>query len=231
MKPDMNDPLLHYVYDPLCGWCYAASPLVKAAVANGIGIKLHGGGLWGIPTSLVAEKRSHIQMNDQRIAELTGLPFEPAYLNKLLDDPATIFWSHPTIAAVLAAGALRNGADLDMLHAIQTGHYVQGRKVVEEGVLANLAIQIGLAADDFATTIRNIHVAEHIHNSRHLMTLHGIKGFPGFVLEHEGRFTRVRHERFYGNPEAFATELRTITKLTLEKAGSDQPTGSTTSLA
>ena len=32
---------LHYIYDPLCGWCYAVASLVKAAreVAS---IELHG---------------------------------------------------------------------------------------------------------------------------------------------------------------------------------------------
>ena len=27
----MTTSILHYVYDPLCGWCYAAEPLVKAS--------------------------------------------------------------------------------------------------------------------------------------------------------------------------------------------------------
>ena len=25
--------ILHYIYDPLCGWCYGAKPLVQAAQA------------------------------------------------------------------------------------------------------------------------------------------------------------------------------------------------------
>ena len=35
---------LHYIYDPLCGWCYAVAPLVKAA-RTVIPITLHGGGM------------------------------------------------------------------------------------------------------------------------------------------------------------------------------------------
>ncbi|WP_375381790.1 hypothetical protein [uncultured Sphingomonas sp.] len=41
----MTLPILHYVYDPLCGWCYAAEPLVRAAVTARIPVVLHGGGL------------------------------------------------------------------------------------------------------------------------------------------------------------------------------------------
>ncbi len=32
----MTSPILHYVYDPLCGWCYAAEPLVRAAAKAGV---------------------------------------------------------------------------------------------------------------------------------------------------------------------------------------------------
>ena len=34
---------LHYIYDPFCGWCYAAAPLVKAA-REILPVRLHGGG-------------------------------------------------------------------------------------------------------------------------------------------------------------------------------------------
>lgn len=25
----MSTPTLHYIHDPLCGWCYGAAPLVR----------------------------------------------------------------------------------------------------------------------------------------------------------------------------------------------------------
>ena len=38
---------LHYIYDPMCGWCYAAAPLIQAArQIDGLNIELHAGGLW-----------------------------------------------------------------------------------------------------------------------------------------------------------------------------------------
>ncbi len=39
---------LHYIYDPLCGWCYAAAPLVAAA--RGIlPVEGHAGGMMAGP--------------------------------------------------------------------------------------------------------------------------------------------------------------------------------------
>lgn len=36
---------LHYVHDPLCGWCWAASPLVQAA-RELVPVQAHAGGLF-----------------------------------------------------------------------------------------------------------------------------------------------------------------------------------------
>jgi putative protein-disulfide isomerase len=38
--------VLHYIYDPLCGWCYGAEPLVFAASkVDGLALSMHAGGL------------------------------------------------------------------------------------------------------------------------------------------------------------------------------------------
>lgn len=43
----MKKTTLHYIYDPLCGWCYAAAPLISAArTVDGLSIQAHAGGMW-----------------------------------------------------------------------------------------------------------------------------------------------------------------------------------------
>ncbi|MFT8171056.1 DsbA family protein, partial [Salmonella enterica subsp. enterica serovar Enteritidis] len=42
----MSGATLHYIFDPLCGWCYGAAPLLKAAQnIAGLTISLHAGGM------------------------------------------------------------------------------------------------------------------------------------------------------------------------------------------
>ena len=48
--------------------------------------------------------------------------FGDAYLDGLLVDADTVFWSRPAIAGVLAAGTIEPGAELRMLRAIQHAH-------------------------------------------------------------------------------------------------------------
>ena len=40
----MSPATLHYIHDPLCGWCYGAAPLVKAALEV-LPVRAHGGGM------------------------------------------------------------------------------------------------------------------------------------------------------------------------------------------
>jgi len=76
---------LHYIYDPLCGWCYGAEPLVwSAAKAADVELELHGGALWPEPTHLPESTRLYIRQADQRIAQMSGQRFGPDYHNGLL---------------------------------------------------------------------------------------------------------------------------------------------------
>ncbi len=199
----MTTSILHYVHDPLCGWCYAASPMVEAVANAGIPIVLHGGGLLETATRIAPDKRAYIQRSDARIAELTGVTFGAAYRDGLLMDADAVFWSRPTAAAVLAAGALEPGADLRMLRAIQHAHYVDGRRVVEIPVLTALAGSIGLAADEFRRAFEAAAVDEHIAATRRWMRQAGLRGFPGFLLERGVDLVRVEHEPFYARPTDF----------------------------
>src|SRR5690242_13576398 len=100
----------------MCGWCYAAEPLVSAVVAqlgNDLTFALHGGGLFPQPTTLSAIYRRHIVEADRRIAALSGQTFSSAYFDGLLADPATVYDSTKPMAAILAA------TEIDLMRALQ----------------------------------------------------------------------------------------------------------------
>ncbi len=202
----MTSPILHYYHDPLCGWCYAAEPLVRAAGAE-MPVVLHGGGLWDPPGRVPDAKRAQIKVTDRRIHDMTGQLFGAAYLDGLLDDPTTIFHSRPTIAAILAAEQLRTDAGLPMLAAIQRAHYVDGRRVVETSVLVDLAQAIGLDRAPFAAALDAVPVDTHLQDTRAAMRRHELHGFPSFLLERDGIVRRVAHESCYGDPRRFLAQV------------------------
>lgn len=198
---------LHYIFDPLCGWCYGAEPLAQAAAqVPALTLALHGGGLWPEPTVLPEETRQYIAQADQRLAQISGQPLGEKYRTQLLFDPDLVLDSEPTTKAVLAAETLI-GAGLAMLSAIQHAHYVDGRHVVREDVLIELAAELGIDAKTFAAACDEADAQAHIAQSRRLMAQIGAQGFPTFVLEVAGRLYPVDHNRFQRNAAGFAAWL------------------------
>ncbi|WP_338497347.1 DsbA family protein [Pseudomonas sp. WP18] len=199
---------LHYLYDPLCGWCYGAKPLVQAAQAV-LPVIAHGGGMMtGANRQRVSPQlRNYVMPHDRRIAEYTGQPFGEAYFEGLLRDSSAVFDSAPPTAAILAAQQLE-GRGLELLGRLQTAHYVEGLRIADETVLLALAQSMGLAAQAFEAAFHDVDVQGHIEASRALLAQVGGQGFPTFALEQEGRFTVIDTSPWLGKPEAFGQWLK-----------------------
>ncbi|WP_166218411.1 DsbA family protein [Pseudomonas atagonensis] len=200
--------ILHYIYDPLCGWCYGAKPLVQAA-QQVLPVMAHAGGMMSganrQPVS--AQLRDYVMPHDRRIAEYTGQPFGEAYFEGLLRDHTAVFDSTPPIAAVLAAEAI-DARGLQMLGRLQTAHYVEGRRIADESVLIDLATQSGYARDTFHAAFKSADTEHHIKASRALLARLGGRGFPTLALEQHGQFTLIDLSPWLGKPEVFAAWLR-----------------------
>lgn len=206
---------LHYIFDPLCGWCYGAAPLIHAAqdIPN-LTLVLHGGGMMSGANrrQIDSQWRGYVMPHDRRIAQLTGQTFGDDYFNKLLNDTSVIMDSTPPIAAILAAEELA-GRGAEMLHRIQHAHYVEGRRIADTRVLTELAVELGLSSDTFihAYNTALITSSQHIAESRTLLAkVHG-HGFPTFALEDEqGNITSLPASEYYGNPSGWRELLKSI---------------------
>jgi len=204
-------PVLHYIYDPLCGWCYGAKPLID--VARGIlPVVAHGGGMMAgaqrQPVS--AQLRDYVMPHDHRIAQYTGQPFGEAYFEGLLRDTTAVFDSQPPTTAVLAAEQLA-GRGLELLGRLQTAHYAEGRRIADIDVLMAVAAEMGLEADGFraAYDAASGEVTQaHFKASRGLLSRVGGQGFPTVVLEQSGQYQVIDLGPYLGKPEVFAAWLR-----------------------
>ncbi len=208
----MGTTTLHYIYDPFCGWCYGAAPLVKAAYAV-LPVRAHGGGMMAGDRRqpVTPQLRDYVMPHDRRIAQMTGQPFGAAYFTGLLHDTSAVFDSGPPIAAMLAAEK-RAGRGLDMISRLQTAHYVEGRRIADRDVLVETAGAIGLDAVAFEQALNEADGEEvhlHIAETRRLMNRIGARGFPSFALEHDGRLTLLDTIAFLGRPQALQDWLRT----------------------
>jgi putative protein-disulfide isomerase len=207
--------MLHYIYDPLCGWCYGAAPLVHAAQAM-LAIAPHGGGMMAGSNrrAVSAQLRDFVLPHDRRIAQLTGQPFGHAYVNGLLRDHSATFDSGPPITAVLAADQA-SGRGLDLLARLQSAHFVEGRRIADAAVLVELAAEIGLDRIAFGAAFEAASgepTRTHIEDSRALLARVEGQGFPTFALERDGRFEVIDIGPYLGRVEAWKARLRTLTR-------------------
>lgn len=189
---EASSPTLHYIHDPLCGWCYAAAPLVEAARSvPGLAMEMHAGGMLSGANArrIDARWRDYVIPHDRRIARASGQPFGEAYFEDLLRDTTAVMDSTPPITAVLAADALA-GRGPELLHRLQRAHYLEGRRIADADTLQALAIDIGLDGEAFAATMRRFEgepTARHVEESRRLLSAVGGHGFPTLALERPGQ--------------------------------------------
>ena len=210
----MSTTTLHYLYDPLCGWCYGAAPLVKAA-REVLSVRPHGGGMMtgARRQSVTPQLREFVKPHDARIAQLSGQPFGEAYLDGLLCDSSAVFDSEPPTAAMLAAEAIA-GRGLDMLAQLQIAHYVEGRRIADRAVLIEVATSLGLDAGTFTEALDRQSgeaVKAHINETRKFMAQVGAQGFPSFLLESDGKLKSVDITSFMGRPQDLQAWLRSRT--------------------
>jgi putative protein-disulfide isomerase len=202
---------LHYIHDPLCGWCYGASPLVQAARAV-LPVQAHGGGMMaGSQRQRVTPQlRQYVMQHDQRIAQASGQPFGDAYFNGLLRDDEAVFDSEPPTTAVIAADEV-SGRGLDLLARLQKAHYVEGRRIADFAVLRAVAVEVGLDGAAFEEAFHRLEGAEtrsHIAESRALLAKTGGQGFPTFALQVGERITVIDVGPYLGQVPRWQAWLR-----------------------
>ena len=200
---------LHYVYDPLCGWCYGAAPLLQAAATiAGLKIELHAGGLWmGSRRQPMGEAlRDYVRPHDQRIEALTGQHFGERYFNELLLREGCLLDSEPPIRAVLAVTAL-GGDGLVMLHRIQQSHYRDGIWIGEPAFLAMLAAEQGIAAEAFQQAYLQAPLLQHLADSQGWMKRLVGQGYPTLGIERGGKLERIVVNQYLGEPELLIPRL------------------------
>lgn len=203
---------LHYINDPLCGWCYAAAPLLSAATEiPELNIQLHSGGLWinEHRRPLGEALRDYVKPYDERIHQLTGQPFGDRYFNELLLDSSRVLDSEPLIHAMLAVEKA-GGSALTMLQRIQQTHYRDGIWTGSLAVLAELAAEQNIPAEQFIRAKEQVNVAAHMAATQKLMARLGVSGYPSIALQTGDHWQVISLNTFLGKPDVFKKHLQQL---------------------
>ncbi|MBW8467273.1 MAG: DsbA family protein [Thiobacillus sp.] len=196
-----------YLFDPLCGWCYGASPVVqKLGQQSGVTLEL-------APTGLFADGGRRMDAafaefawsNDLRIAQLTGQRFTEAYRQNVLGRRGSPFDSAAMTLALTAVSLTEPQRELDALKTFQEARYVDGLDTGNALVVGVLLRGLGLdaAADRLAAADAELmeRNAARLGQARRVMRLLGVQGAPALVVHSASGDRLLGGHALYGDVE------------------------------
>lgn len=192
----------HYVFDPMCGWCFGATSLIEQLHRlEGVHLELHPGGMMK-PAPIAMGFRQHILESDKRIESQTGQTFGKRYLEKVAGGETLILDSFITAQAIMATETLGHSG-FDMLKQIQFAHYVDGLPVYQPKTLSALARQLDITTDAWEDAMKKAeaNLEAEIAKTRELMDRFAMGGFPSLVVEANDQWNTLSISRFYGRPQ------------------------------
>ena len=194
-----------YLFDPLCGWCYGASPVIQQLGQQAdIQLALAPSGLFaGGGRTMDAAFADYAWSNDLRIAKLTGQRFTEDYRQNVLGRLGSPFDSAATTLALTAVSLSTPLRELETLKALQEARYVWGLDTCDTSVVGTVLRDLGLAAaaDRLATANAELLNANavRIQKARGLMQTFGAQGVPALVVS-DGQGSRLLSgNALYGN--------------------------------
>jgi putative protein-disulfide isomerase len=178
----MDGPHLIYFADPMCSWCYGFSPVIdqiRAAYGRALPIRVVMGGLRpGTETPMTPEAKREVVGHWNHVHEASGLPFDPAVLER----EGFIYDTDPAARAVVVARR-QGGEELAAryLAAAQRAFYAENRDVTQGEVLGELAAEYGLDRHAFLADWATDEAKQETWRDYALSQRAGVTGFPTLV--------------------------------------------------
>jgi putative protein-disulfide isomerase len=194
-----------YLFDPLCGWCYGASPTIqKLGRESTLTLQLVPTGLFaGSGRTMDAAFADYAWSNDLRIEKITGQPFTEMYRTQVLGNLGGSFDSAAATLALTAVSLTEPVRELEALKRLQEARYVQGLDTSAALVVDTLLRDAGLvqAANMLASPSHDVVSANaaRIEHAQRLMQAHGAHGVPALIVTNAQGRRLLRGDALYGS--------------------------------
>ncbi|MFZ6776333.1 DsbA family protein [Undibacterium sp. Ji83W] len=206
--------ILTYLFDPLCGWCYGASPLIqKLGQQSDLTLELAPTGLFAGSNGRImnAAFAEYAWANDVRIEKLTGQRFTEEYRTQVLGKHGSPFDSETVTLALTAVSMTEPQRELEALKGLQEARYVYALDITATSVVEQLLRDMDLvaAATRLATGDAELRLATdvRIRRAQQLLQTYGITGVPNMVVTKAGKSRLLRGDALFGGVEKLLDTL------------------------
>lgn len=177
---NMPKPVLYYIYDPMCSWCWGYKPtwdLLQKKLERVLNIQSLVGGL--APDSNVPmpeHMQNFLQQIWRKISCQLGTEFNFDFWSQCNPKRST----YPSCRAVLVARHFQK--EQEMCLAIQEAYYLHAKNPSDINTLVKIADSIGLDSDLFEQQINSKGLKEELLNEIKKVRQMSVQSFPSLVL-------------------------------------------------
>ncbi len=187
MEPQGNKPVIYYIYDALCGWCYGFSPVIQEFYRrNKDNYEFHvlsGGMVTGEQEGPVGEVAGYIKTAYQDVEKATGIEFGKAFLEETLEEGDAYFSSVPAALAMALFRTQRPEVVIPFSVRIQKAIYYDGLPPAELSTYGECVKDFKMDSELFMQRMTDSAVQNLVRQEFKVVARWGIKGFPSVVYK------------------------------------------------
>jgi len=182
----VTKPVLIYVFDPLCIWCYGFLPVfrqLRNRFKDRLSLEIMCGGLAiGDNAHMINEGYGYIKNDMKLVEQVTGVKFGENY-RMLVEEGSYFYDSRPACTAHAAVKELKPEIALDFAEAMQYSLFREGQNLNNENTFTVLAGNFGIDSQEFNALFHSNDIKEKTYMEFEWCKKAGVVRFPALLLK------------------------------------------------
>jgi len=185
-------PMLIYVFDPLCGWCYGFSPVISKIASTYKDIfsieTVCGGMITGDQIGLIKQKAPFLKKAIALVTQHTGAEFSRYFIDTVLLDSSRIMTSVQSSIAIMICKEMKPKSLFSFIEELHKYIYITGIDMAKEEAYLELAKQFNIPEEEFLLKMKDIKYKEVAIKEFNKAEQLGIQSFPALLLSKNGKY-------------------------------------------
>lgn len=185
-------PEIIYVFDPLCGWCYGFSPVIKQAYdtyKDKADFKVLAGGMViGDQIGPIGRISQFLKKATANVTQRTGAVFSPLFVDTILNEGTQILSSMEPSIAVQICKTEKPERIFEFMSELHKDIYISGLKTSIPADYKRLAEKMGFDSEKFINELQSASFKAKTEQDFEAASAMGIDSYPAVLLRNKEGF-------------------------------------------